>query len=290
MTTDTAVRLRHPTWPPRDTTPTMYDLPSEDPEEPGLPDQFHEYQPQLLRQTFEPPGHPASERFVAADMNLYYDLAHPLHHKRPDWFAVVGVPALYEKRDLRWSYVVWQEQVIPYLVVELLSPGTEKEDLGKSGPRGRTEPPTKWEVYEQRLAIPYYIVFSRHDKEIRAFVHDGIKYREQVTAKERLWLPEIALGIGIWQGVFAQFQHHWLRFYDARGNWIPTPEERHRARAEDIAQERDMQRARAEQQQARADREQARAQKEQARAEQERAQAQRYREKLLALGIDPDSL
>lgn len=25
--------------------PTMYDLPSEDPEEPGLPDEFHYYQP-----------------------------------------------------------------------------------------------------------------------------------------------------------------------------------------------------------------------------------------------------
>jgi hypothetical protein len=27
---------------PRETLPTMYDLPSEDPEEPGLPDEFHE--------------------------------------------------------------------------------------------------------------------------------------------------------------------------------------------------------------------------------------------------------
>ena len=30
----------------------MYDLPSEDPKEPGLPDEFHYYQPQLLRETF----------------------------------------------------------------------------------------------------------------------------------------------------------------------------------------------------------------------------------------------
>lgn len=28
--------------------PTMYDLPSEDPEESGLPDEFHDIQPQLL--------------------------------------------------------------------------------------------------------------------------------------------------------------------------------------------------------------------------------------------------
>ena len=37
---------------PRETLPTMYDLPSEDPKEPGLPDEFHYYQPQLLRETF----------------------------------------------------------------------------------------------------------------------------------------------------------------------------------------------------------------------------------------------
>ena len=37
---------------PRKALPTMYDLPSEDPEEPGLPDEFHIYQPQLLRDTF----------------------------------------------------------------------------------------------------------------------------------------------------------------------------------------------------------------------------------------------
>jgi hypothetical protein len=31
----------------------MYDLPSEDPEKPGLPDEFY-YQPKLLRETFPP--------------------------------------------------------------------------------------------------------------------------------------------------------------------------------------------------------------------------------------------
>ena len=48
---------RHPLAPvnppraPRETLPTMYDLPSEDLEEPGLPDEFHDLQPQLLSAT-----------------------------------------------------------------------------------------------------------------------------------------------------------------------------------------------------------------------------------------------
>jgi len=93
---------------PKATLPTMYDLPSEDSEEPGLPDQFHVFQPQLLTDTFCPPNYNWQEVFTGTDINLYYDLRHTSLYKRPDWFAVLGVPYLYENRDLRLSYVVWQ--------------------------------------------------------------------------------------------------------------------------------------------------------------------------------------
>jgi Uma2 family endonuclease len=105
---------------PREVLPTMYDLPSEDPEEPGLPDQFHLWQPRLLDETFRPPTHPDDQIFVATGLNLYYDLHHPQWYKRPDWFAAVGVSRLYEGREPRLSYVIWQEGVDPFIVVELL--------------------------------------------------------------------------------------------------------------------------------------------------------------------------
>lgn len=92
-----------PPRPPRETLPTMYDLPSEDPEEPGLPDEFHLLQPQLLRETFVPPDYPTEQVFVAADMNLYYQVTQPYWYKRPDWFAVLGISRLYEERDMRLS-------------------------------------------------------------------------------------------------------------------------------------------------------------------------------------------
>lgn len=38
----------NPQQPPKPLLLTLYDLPSQDPEEPGLPDQFHIYQPRLL--------------------------------------------------------------------------------------------------------------------------------------------------------------------------------------------------------------------------------------------------
>ena len=116
-----------PPRPPKEVLPTMYNLPSEDPKEPGLPDEFHDFQPQLLRETFQPPNYPLEEIFIGADLNLYYDARNHLWYKRPDWFAVLGVPRSNQQKDLRLSYVIWQEGVTPFIVVELLSPQQSKK-------------------------------------------------------------------------------------------------------------------------------------------------------------------
>ncbi len=274
---------------PREALPTMYDLPSEDPEEPGLPDEFHLYQPQLLRDTFCPPQYPSEHVFTGSDMNLYYDVRHPLWHKRPDWFAVLGVSRFYEARDLRLSYVLWQEQVPPYLMVELLSPGTESEDLGQTQ-RVPEEPPTKWEVYEQIAHVPYYVVFSRYTNRVRSFaLQGGPVYREVSSADQRLWLPEAGLGLGVWSGVYEGIERQWLRFYDAQGVWIPTPTEQAQQRAEDALQ----QAAQAHQEAAQAHQEAAQARQQAAQAhqqaERERQRAARLAAQLQALGIEPET-
>ncbi|MDF5711132.1 MAG: hypothetical protein PUP90_26525 [Nostoc sp. S4] len=54
-----------PPRPPKETLPTIYDLPSEYPEDSGLPDEFHLFQPQLLRETFFPPNYPVDEVLAA---------------------------------------------------------------------------------------------------------------------------------------------------------------------------------------------------------------------------------
>jgi Uma2 family endonuclease len=265
----------------------MYDLPSEDPEEPGLPDEFHDLQPQLLSLTFCPPNYPASQVFTASDMNLYYDVRHAQWYKRPDWFCVVGVPRLYDEVDMRLSYVVWQEGINPYVIVELLSPGTEKEDLGefdeeklppeskKVADNGQTiepqreeKPPRKWEVYEQILRIPYYVVFSRYTNQLRAFKLDGAHYQELELHQSQVWMPELELGLGLWQGEFQGIERLWLRWYDAQGNWIPTEAEQERQRAE---QERQ------------------RAEQAESRAEEAEARLESLLERLRDSGIDPDT-
>ena len=210
---------------PRQSLPTMYDLPSEDPKEPGVPDTFHIDQPQLLEFTFLPPNWDAEQVFTASDLNLYYDVEHSRWHKRPDWFAAVGVPRLYEGRDMRLSYVVWQERINPFVVVELLSPGTEDEDLGRTVQRSG-EPPTKWQVYEQILRIPYYFVFSRYTDELLAFHLVGGHYEPAELISGRLLIPELQLTLGWWQGTYKSMNRLWLRWFTAEGDMILSPSER----------------------------------------------------------------
>ncbi|HLP88308.1 MAG TPA: Uma2 family endonuclease [Nostocaceae cyanobacterium] len=214
-----------PPIPPQQCLPTMYDLPSEDPEEAGLPDEFHILQPRLLTDTFSPPNYPADQVFVATDLNLYYDVRHTLWYKRPDWFAVVGVSRLYQQQDLRLSYVIWQEGVSPFVIVELLSPGTEKEDLGQTL-REVNQPPTKWEVYERVLRIPYYIIFDRYTDKLQAFQLVGSNYQKIDITDNKIWMPGILLNLGMWTGTYNGINRLWLRWYDEAGNLIPTSEDK----------------------------------------------------------------
>ena len=251
------IQQTDPPLPSGETLPTMYDLPSEDPNEPGLPDEFHDYQPELLRKTFCPPNYEREKVFCGSDLNLYYNVQETACYKRPDWFAVVGVDRFYRKRDLRRSYVVWQEEANPFIVVELLSPSTLKEDLGQTR-RETSQAPTKWEVYEQILKIPYYFTFDGQNNQLKAFQLVGGHYRELELSASRILINELQLGLGIWQGNYEGIERQWLRWFDEQGNWISTESE--------IAQ------------------------KEHQRAEREHQRAERLAERLRQAGINPEEI
>jgi Uma2 family endonuclease len=256
----------------------MYDLPSEDPEEPGLPDEFHFYQSDLLLKTFVPRNWNPEMVFSACDLNFYYDVRHPNWYKRPDWFGVVGVPRFYDGGDLRLSYVMWQELVSPFVVVELLSPGTEEEDLGETV-RQPGNPPPKWEVYEQILRVPYYIVFSRYTNELQAFHLVGGHYEPAELTEGRFPIPELGLSLGLWQGSYQDIDRLWLRWFTAEGELIATKSEQATAAQQEVEV---------------AQQEAAAAQQRATIAEQEAAAAQQRAEllaaKLRELGIEPDEL
>ena len=276
--------------------PTMYDLPSEFPEESGLPDEFHDLQPQLLSRTLSLVDYSRDNWFTGADLNLYYDASHPLWHKRPDWFLAVNVPRIYEGKDMRLSYVVWQERQVPSVIIEFLSPRTEREDLGRFYSEedrveanqeipdlaASAEPPCKLDVYENYLQVPHYIVYSRYSKRLRYFKWGNRGYEEQSVRAENpaIWLEDLAIGLGLWSGTFEGMPSSWLRWCDRAGNWLLTDTERaeqetktaqQQAKAERIAREQAQQQANAE------------------RIAREKAQqkARRLEERLRALGIDP---
>jgi Uma2 family endonuclease len=234
--------------------PTMYDLPSDNPEDPGLPDEFHDWQPQLLSETFVPTTYPPEQVLTAKDLNLYFDSQTPGLYKRPDWFGVVGVPRIVDEGKGRRSYVFWQEGRAPTVIVELLSRNTQESDQGLT-PRGQ-ETPTKWEVYETILRVPYYVVFDGAGDTLRFFQLQGERYIE--LAEPKLWIEVLQIGLGLWQGTFVGVERQWLRWYDAQGNWIPTNAER--------------------------------AERAEQRAEQERQRAERLAQALRAQGIDPDDV
>lgn len=254
----------YPAVPGIDTLPTMYDLPSEDPEEMGLPDEFHDFQPKLLRETCQPAD---VDFFIGADLNLYYDVRQTSWYKRPDWFLVLGAPASQSQADLRLSYVMWQEGVAPFLMVELLSPGTEAEDLGQTL-RVVGKPPTKWQVYEQILRVPYYAIYDRYSHQFRMFCLQGARYVELAVNGQGFWFEELALGLGIWAGSYFGVDGQWLRWYDRSGSWIGTDREQ-------LIQA-----------QQRADTATQRADEASQRANRERERADRLAVKLKELGID----
>lgn len=243
--------------PPKETLPTMYDLPSEYPEESGLADEFHDFQPQLLRETCQPRTYPIERVFVGTDLNIYYDVHHSGWHKRPDWFVALGVERARQQSDLRWSYVIWQEGIDPFLIIELLSPGTEDEDLGNTL-REVNQPPTKWQVYEQFLRVPYYATFDRYENQFRLFQMVGTSYQPITLTEPRYWFEELELWLGVWQGSYQDTEGQWLRWQNADGTWIPTADER--------------------------------ANQERQRAEQEQQRAERLAQRLRELGIDPDEI
>jgi Uma2 family endonuclease len=288
----------------------MYDLPSENPEDPGLPDEYHLWQAEFCSATFRPEAYYPDRLFIASDLNIYYDPDHLNWYKRPDWFAVVDIPRLYDGTDSRLSYVFWQEEVSPIVAIELLSSGTKTEDLGKRKRKG--EQPTKWEVYEQILRIPYYIVFDGrkskkkrpHTETFQVFRLENGNYQRQILSEPKIWISPLNLGLGLWQGFYRGLDREWLRWYDASGNWVLTEGEYERQRAEQERQRAEQERQRAEQERLRAEQEHLRAEQAHLRAEQahlraeqaqqaveqERLRADRLAERLRQAGIDLDGL
>ncbi len=148
--------------------------------------------------------------FFGIDMGLY-------HHPEkppivPDAFLSLGVQRFYDE-ELRPSYAVWEEKVMPTFVLEVVSPTY------------RNEYTAKLEEY-QSLGVLYYVIYSsRRRRKPRLEVHKLVKGKYELQPGNFVWMPEIGLGIGCERGNYSGVTREWLYWYDADGKRYLTPEE-----------------------------------------------------------------
>ena len=186
--------------------------------------------------------------FFGIDMGIYYDPDQPAIV--PDAFLSLGVERFYDE-ELRPSYVLWDENVVPTLVLEVVSPTYRKEYSQKLADY-------------QELGILYYVIYSsRRRRKPHLEVHKLVNGKYELQSGNPIWMPEIGLGIGCERGNYSGVTREWLYWYDAEGKRYLTPEEK----VKDADQ---------------------RASQEAQRASQEAQRADRLAQRLRELGIDPD--
>lgn len=180
---------------------------------------------------------------AVSNVGLFYAL-HGEPPIVPDFMLSLGVeprPVTGAKADR--SYMTWVYGKAPDLVIEIVS--------NKEG----GELSSKFEIYA-KVRVTYYVVYDPFtmlgDRELRAFRLAEGRYIEMVRPS---WLPEIGLGLTIWEGTVEDTTSRWLRFTRQDGSLLETAEERLRreaARAEEQAARADEQTARADEQAERA--------------------------------------
>src|SRR5262249_9955838 len=136
------------------------------------------------------------------------------------------------------SYFVWEFGKAPEVVIEIVS-NKKGEEKG-----------TKRHEYA-RIGVPYYIIYDPRQN-LGGDVLEVYELRaREYERRPDAWLPNVGLGVTLWQGAFEGRHDTWLRWCDRGSEVIPTGAER---------------------------------------AESERQRAERLAEKLRELGVDPDCL
>lgn len=205
--------------------------------------------------------HPEEKRKFLADANVGVFASPYQPPVVPDVFLSLDVEPhqdWYAKNHR--SYFIWEFKKAPDVVIEIVS-------NRKGG-----ELSEKLRRYAE-IDVTYYVVYDPahflSEDDLRVYERGfGKRYR---LRKDRQ-LPEVGLGLTLWQGEFEGHTDTWLRWCDAAGNVIPTGEER-AIRAE----------ARVTETEAQAHREATARQEAEARAAQAEAELTRLREELARL-------
>jgi Uma2 family endonuclease len=221
-----------------------------DSDETPVDNELQELIPALLKSILLMLWEQRMDWLFAIDMGIYVDPDQP--PIVPDAFLSLGVERCYDE-ELQPSYVLWDEQVVPSLAIEIVSPTY------------RNEYTTKLERYGA-MGVLYYIIYSsRRRRKPKLEVPKLIDGAYQLQLGSPVWMPEIGLGIGYERENYAGVTREWLYWYDETGKRYPTPNER-------IEQEAQL------------------AQQESKRAVRSEQRVEELTRRLRELGVDPDSL
>jgi Uma2 family endonuclease len=204
------------------TLPNHLELPCRD----GVPvrDAIEPPQGALLTETVSPllgQLYPGDQFFIGQDVGIYWRLDEPRLRgaKSPDWYLVTEVPHLLDG-EFRRSYVMWQEQRSPVIVLEF-APSDSTEEHDRAPEQG------KFWVYENRIRPSYYGIFWTDRAELEMYQHTGRKFKRLKPNRRKHYpIAPLSLELGLWEGRYDNADTTWLRWWDSQGNLLPTNGER----------------------------------------------------------------
>ncbi len=246
-------------------SPPPSDLPYDDGERMESP--WHAQSAMILKAAYVAAhGGVMTDYYIGVNMFVYYSWKQIRNdeYRGPDMYFVKGVDGT--KPRLYWA--IWDEDgKYPDVIIELLSPSTERVDLEM-----------KKDLYEQRFRTPEYFCIAPEVERLLGWrLGPDMRYHS-LTPNEhgRLWSEQLGFWIGPWRGVYMGEERTWPRLFHPDGTLVLLPEEAERQRAE-------AERQRAEELAARAEAERQRAEELAARAETERQRAEELAARIAAL-------
>jgi Uma2 family endonuclease len=169
--------------------------------------------------------------YAGGNMFVYYspeqarDVAAGRRYFRgPDVFFVDHVEP---KEKERKTWAVWEENGrLPDLIVELLSPSTEKID--------RID---KMKLYSRVFRTREYFLYDPDSAKLEGYRLAGDLYQPIRPGRQgRLRSAVLGLDLGLWKGtVKDQKATTWVRLFVLDGSLVPTPIEAERQRAEEAS-------------------------------------------------------
>ncbi|MBD2441436.1 Uma2 family endonuclease [Nostoc sp. FACHB-110] len=180
--------------------------------------------PSLLLSILTSIWHSREDWFFGINMGIYYAASTPAIV--PDGFLSLGVERFIGENG-RSSYVMWEEDGIPPIfTLEIVSQAYNYE-------------------YEQKkldyaqLGVLYYVIYAPtrlRRKRQRLEVYRLVDGEYILQSGDKIWMPEVNLGIGRERGTYQGMTREWLYWYDENGRRYPTPEELANARQQQLAE------------------------------------------------------